>query len=123
MFVALSVVFFVQRPNSITEVENAEKTTLALKYLRISLEKYYQQYGLYPENLSEDASFLELYDKKEIEKTKGFDNHEESNRIYVVDNFEKVTEDGGWNYNPSTGEIRANLGFDSYHQRIDWSTM
>lgn len=123
LFVALSAVFFVQRPNSITEVENAEKTTLALKYLRISLEKYYQQYGLYPENLSKDTNFLKLYNKKEIEKTKAFDDYEESNQIHIVGNFKGITEDGGWNYNPNTGEIRANLKFDSYHQRIDWSMM
>lgn len=112
-----------QRPNSITEVENAEKTTLSLKYLRISLEKYYQQYGFYPEDLSKDPKFLELYDKAEIDKTKAFDSHEESNQIHIVPNFKEVSEDGGWNYNPDTGEIRANLKFNSYSQRIDWSMM
>lgn len=119
----MSVVFFIQRPDSIQEVENAEETTLALKYLRVSLEKYYQNYGKYPEDLAQNEQFLEIYQKSEIEKTRACSSSEESNQIYILEDFTQASENGGWNYNPKTGEIRANLKFDSYHQRIDWNMM
>ena len=42
------------------------------------------------------------------------------NKIYLVENFKKVTNDGGWNYNIKTGEIHANLPYNFFEQGIDW---
>ena len=42
------------------------------------------------------------------------------NKIYLVENFRKVTNDGGWNYNIKTGEIHANLPYNFFEQGIDW---
>lgn len=111
------------RPDRLTEIENAEQTALSLKHLRVSLEQYYQEYKSYPKDLTQDEKFLEIYGKKELDGTRAYGDKKENNELHILEDFREVSDDGGWNYNPTTGEIRANLEFDSYHQKIDWYVM
>ena len=55
-----------------------------------------------------------------LPKTPAFKDLTESNKIYLVENFRKVTNDGGWNYNVKTGEIHVNLPYNFFEQGIDW---
>lgn len=122
-FIVFSVLFITRRPDSIVEVEKAEKTSLALRHLRVSLEKYYQEEKTFPKNLKEDMKFMEIYSKEELEGTQPFGEEKENNEVHILTDFQEGDRRGGWNYNPDTGEIRANLEFDAYHQRIEWSMM
>lgn len=89
----------------------------------MSLEQYYQEYKTYPKDLTQDEKFLEIYGKKELDGTRAYGDKKENNELHILEDFKEVSDDGGWNYNPTTGEIRANLEFDSYHQKIDWHVM
>lgn len=113
----------ISRPDSLTEMENAEQTALSLKHLRVSLEQYYQEYKIYPENLVQDEKFMEIYGKTDLDGTRSRGDSKENNEVHITEDFKEVTDDGGWNYNPKTGEIRANLDFDCFHQKIDWHVM
>ena len=62
-------------------------------------------------------------DKEEIEEQIDKEKEtieKESNKIHMVENFKKVTDDGGWNYNIKTCEIHVNLPYNFFEQGIDW---
>lgn len=129
-----------ERVNDLKKARNAEMVNMELKALRNALEEYYKLTGTYPELTREGAkddlsildfenkkgekiSFREIYGKNELFKTPESEGTEQSNEIYDVEDFSKVTLTGGWNYNfkNRTGEIRLNLPTDAYSQGIVWS--
>jgi len=82
-------------------------------------------YHLLHEYFGADALISKIYFKdylreSTLPKTPAFKNLSESNKIYLVENFRKVTNDGGWNYNVKTGEIHVNLPYNFFEQGIDW---
>ena len=129
-------IFF--RTDDVKETEKAMKTQKNLLELRLALEEYYNKTEKYPklevDGSSEDLKripphiiknkriyFKDVYGKEKIESTEATDKLEESNKINIIENLENATLDGGWNYNPSIGEIHANLPKNIYLQNINWS--
>ena len=68
----------------------------------------------------EKIYFKDYLRESSLPKTPTFRDLTESNKVYLVENFRKVTNDGGWNYNIKTGEIHANLPYNFFEQGIDW---
>lgn len=129
-------IFF--RTDDVKETGKAMKTQKDLIELRIALEEYYQLTGKYPEIGVEGSSgdlslvephvvknkkiyFKDIYDKNEVQSTEGTPKVKKSNKINNIQNLEKPTLDGGWNYNSKIGEIHANLPTNIYLQNINWS--
>ena len=75
---------------------------------------------IYYEKDGEKIYFKDYLRQSSLPKTPAFKDLDESNKIYLVENFRKVTNDGGWNYNIKTGEIHANLPYNFFEQGIDW---
>lgn len=143
--IAIVVVFgaafygFYYKINDIKDAEKAELTMNRIIKLRVALEKYQEIAGHYPElskseevrdNLSlldyvskdgKKISFQDIYGQENIDVTELGTNVEESNAVYPVTIFKELTLNGGWNYNKTTGEIRANLPENTYGQNIIWT--
>lgn len=108
-----------------------------MKNIRVAIDDYYKLTGAFPELslVNSDEKLEKIYYEKDGEriyfkdylkenslpKTPAFKNLTESNKVYIVENFGKVTNDGGWNYNVKTGEIHANLPYNFFEQGIDWA--
>ncbi|MGL4653252.1 MAG: hypothetical protein ACRCZH_07220 [Cetobacterium sp.] len=126
--------------DDLTGTYKIDETIRNTKELRIALEKYYQLTGDYPEltkpgvNLNlhlldytdskgRKISFAEIYGRKTLTKTYGSNSIIASNEVYDIQNFEKGSKNGGWNYNYSqkTGEIHPNLPEDIYIEKINWN--
>ena len=125
--------------NDVKNVDRAERTMQNLAELRISIDRYYQMSGSFPDLarpcVNEDLtildyinaegkkiSFAEIYGKKILEMTEATKDIAASNKVYDLDNFNNGNFQGGWNYNFSgnTGEIHVNLAQDAFNQNIDW---
>ena len=107
-----------------------------LKTMRIAIDDYYKATGTFPnlvlansdekletiyyERDGERIYFKDYLKESTLPKTPAFKDLAESNKIYMVENFKKVTDDGGWNYNVKTGEIHVNLPYNFFEQGIDW---
>ena len=107
-----------------------------LKTMRVAIDDFYKATGTFPDLVlaNSDEKLESIYYEKDGEriyfkdylresslpKTPTFKDLIESNKIYLVENFRKVTNDGGWNYNIKTGEIHANLPYNFFEQGIDW---
>ena len=107
-----------------------------LKTMRVAIDDFYKATGTFPDLVlaNSDEKLESIYYEKDGEriyfkdylresslpKTPTFKDLTESNKIYLVENFRKVTNDGGWNYNIKTGEIHANLPYNFFEQGIDW---
>lgn len=126
--------------DDLTGTYKIDETIRNTKELRVALEKYYQLTGDYPEltkpgvNLNlhlldytdskgRKISFAEIYGRKTLTKTYGSKSIIASNEVYDIQNFEKGSKNGGWNYNYSqkTGEIHPNLPEDIYIEKINWN--
>lgn len=118
------------------KIENTVRNT---KKIRVAIEEYYQKTGVYPELTKAGAnmdlaildfkmengeiiSFAEIYGKNSLAKTNGNKDIIASNEVYNVQNFEKTSNIGGWNYNYSerTGEIHPNLPDEIYDEKVNW---
>ena len=104
--------------------------------MRIAIDDYYKATGTFPnlvlansdekletiyyERDGERIYFKDYLKESTLPKTPAFKDLAESNKIYMVENFKKVTDDGGWNYNVKTGEIHVNLPYNFFEQGIDW---
>lgn len=107
-----------------------------IKTMRVAIDDYYKATGIFPDLVlaNSDEKLESIYYEKDGEKiyfkdylresslpkTPTFKDLTESNKVYLVENFKKVTNDGGWNYNIKTGEIHANLPYNFFEQGIDW---
>ena len=107
-----------------------------IKTMRVAIDDYYKATGTFPDLVlaNSDEKLESIYYEKDGEKiyfkdylresslpkTPTFKDLTESNKVYLVENFKKVTNDGGWNYNIKTGEIHANLPYNFFEQGIDW---
>ncbi|WP_427170323.1 hypothetical protein KST23_08545 [Fusobacterium nucleatum] len=135
--VVLIIFIFVSMFKSKNDEVDLPKTLLKdLKTIRIAIDDYYRATGTFPdlvlansdeklENIFFEKDGKKIYFKdylkeNKLQKTPTFKNLNESNEIYEVENFKKVTHDGGWNYNSKTGEIHANLPYNFFEQGIDW---
>ncbi|WP_293720690.1 hypothetical protein [uncultured Cetobacterium sp.] len=126
--------------DDLTGTYKIDETIRNTKELRIALERYYQLTGDYPEltkpgvNLNlhlldytnskgQKISFAEIYGRKTLAKTYGSNSIIASNEVYDIQDFEKGSKNGGWNYNYSqkTGEIHPNLSEDIYIEKINWN--
>ena len=92
-----------------------------IKTMRVAIDDYYKATGTFPDLIlaNSDEKLESIYYEKDGEKIY-FKDLTESNKVYLVENFKKVTNDGGWNYNIKTGEIHANLPYNFFEQGIDW---
>ena len=135
--VALMIfVFFSMFGAKVEEVDLPKILLKDLKTMRIAIDDYYKATGTFPNLLlaNSDEKLESIYYEKDGEriyfkdylkestlpKTPTFKDLAESNKIYMVENFKKVTDDGGWNYNIKTGEIHVNLPYNFFEQGIDW---
>ena len=135
--VALMIfVFFSMFGAKVEEVDLPKILLKDLKTMRIAIDDYYKATGTFPNLLlaNSDEKLESIYYEKDGEriyfkdylkestlpKTPAFKDLAESNKIYMVENFKKVTDDGGWNYNIKTGEIHVNLPYNFFEQGIDW---
>lgn len=125
--------------NDVKNVDRAEKTMQNLAELRISIDRYYQISGRFPDlaraGANEDLtildyvnaegkkiSFAEIYGKQVLELIEATKDIAASNKVYDLEKFNDGNLQGGWNYNFSgnTGEIHVNLPQDAFNQNIDW---
>ena len=135
--VALMIfVFFSMFGAKVEEVDLPKILLKDLKTMRIAIDDYYKATGTFPNLVlaNSDEKLESIYYEKDGEriyfkdylkestlpKTPAFKDLAESNKIYMVENFKKVTDDGGWNYNVKTGEIHVNLPYNFFEQGIDW---
>ena len=135
--VALMIFVFISMFRAKNEEVDLPKILLKdIKTMRVAIDDYYKATGTFPDlvlaNSDEkrESSYYEkdgerIYCKDDLResslpKTPTFKDLIESNKIYLVENFRKVTNDGGWNYNIKTGEIHANLPYNFFEQGIDW---
>ena len=135
--VALMIFVFISLFRAKNEEVDLPKILLKdIKTMRVAIDDYYKATGTFPELIlaNSDEKLESIYYEKDGEKiyfkdylrqnnlpkTPAFRNLDESNKIYLVENFRKVTNDGGWNYNIKTGEIHANLPYNFFEQGIDW---
>ena len=104
--------------------------------MRVAIDDFYKATGTFPDLVlaNSDEKLEKIYYEKDGEKiyfkdylkenglpkTPAFKDLPESNKIHMVENFKKVTDDGGWNYNIKTGEIHVNLPYNFFEQGIDW---
>lgn len=141
ILISLAIFYgFYYKINDLKETKGAEVTIVRLKKIRNSLEEYYKLTGKYPDltqeginnNLKlldyklpngEIVSFSKIYGNNILEPTPGYNEIQESNKVYDVKDFKKGTNNGGWNYNYSelTGEIHPNLYDNFFSQNIIWS--
>ena len=135
--VALMIfVFFSMFGAKVEEVDLPKILLKDLKTMRIAIDDYYKATGtfhnlvlansdekletIYYERDGERIYFKDYLKESTLPKTPAFKDLAESNKIYMVENFKKVTDDGGWNYNVKTGEIHVNLPYNFFEQGIDW---
>ena len=135
--VALMIfVFFSMFGAKVEEVDLPKILLKDLKTMRIAIDDYYKATGTFPnlvlansdekletiyyERDGERIYFKDYLKESTLPKTPAFKDFAESNKIYMVENFKKVTDDGGWNYNVKTGEIHVNLPYNFFEQGIDW---
>ena len=137
--VALMIFVFLSMFEAKVEEVDLPKILLKdLKTMRVAIDDFYKATGTFPDLAlaNSDEKLESIYYEKDGEriyfkdylkentlpKTPAFKDLTESNKIYVVENFKKVTDDGGWNYNIKTGEIHVNLPYNFFEQGIDWKT-
>ena len=135
--VALMIFVFISLFRAKNEEVDLPKILLKdIKTMRMAIDDYYKATGTFPDLVlaNSDEKLEKIYYEKDGEKiyfkdylrqsslpqTPAFRDLDESNKIYLVENFRKVTNDGGWNYNIKTGEIHANLPYNFFEQGIDW---
>lgn len=135
--VALMIFVFISMFRTKNEEVDLPKLLLKdIKTMRVAIDDYYKATGTFPDLVlaNSDEKLESIYYEKDGEKiyfkdylresglpkTPTFKDLTESNKIYLVENFKKVTNDGGWNYNIKTGEIHANLPYNFFEQGIDW---
>lgn len=135
--VALMIFVFISMFRAKNEEVDLPKTLLKdIKTIRVAIDDYYKATGTFPnlvlansdeklekiyyEKDGERIYFKDYLRKNSLPKTPTFKDLTESNKIYLVENFKKATNDGGWNYNIKTGEIHANLPYNFFEQGIDW---
>ena len=135
--VALMIFVFISMFRAKNEEVDLPKILLKdIKTMRVAIDDYYKATGTFPDLVlaNFDEKLESIYYEKDGEriyfkdylresilpKTPTFKDLIESNKIYLVENFRKVTNDGGWNYNIKTGEIHANLPYNFFEQGIDW---
>ena len=135
--VALMIFVFISMFRAKNEEVDLPKILLKdIKTMRVAIDDYYKATGTFPDLVlaNSDEKLESIYYEKDGEKiyfkdylresslakTPTFKELTESNKVYLVENFKKVTNDGGWNYNIKTGEIHANLPYNFFEQGIDW---
>ena len=135
--VALMIFVFISMFRTKNEEVDLPKILLKdIKTMRVAIDDYYKATGTFPDLVlaNSDEKLESIYYEKDGEKiyfkdylresslakTPTFKELTESNKVYLVENFKKVTNDGGWNYNIKTGEIHANLPYNFFEQGIDW---
>ena len=135
--VALMIFVFISMFRTKNEEVDLPKILLKdIKTMRVAIDDYYKATGTFPDLVlaNSDEKLEKIYYEKDEEKiyikdylwesslpkTPTFKDLTESNKVYLVENFKKVTNDGGWNYNIKTGEIHANLPYNFFEQGIDW---
>ena len=135
--VALMIFVFISMFRTKNEEVDLPKLLLKdIKTMRVAIDDYYKATGTFPdlvlansdeklesiyyEKDGEKIYFKDYLSESSLPKTPTFKDLTESNKIYLVENFKKVTNDGGWNYNIKTGEIHANLPYNFFEQGIDW---
>ena len=120
--VALMIFVFISMFRAKNEEVDLPKILLKdIKTMRVAIDDYYKATGTFPDLVlaNFDEKLESIYYEKDGERIY-FKDLIESNKIYLVENFRKVTNDGGWNYNIKTGEIHANLPYNFFEQGIDW---
>ena len=120
--VALMIFVFISLFRAKNEEVDLPKILLKdIKTMRVAIDDYYKATGTFPDLVlaNSDEKLESIYYEKDGEKIY-FKDLTESNKVYLVENFKKVTNDGGWNYNIKTGEIHANLPYNFFEQGIDW---
>ena len=135
--VALMIFVFISMFRAKNEEVDLPKILLKdIKTMRVAIDDYYKATGTFPDLVlaNSDEKLESIYYEKDgekiyfkdylressLRKTPAFKDLVESNKIYSVENFRKVTYDGGWNYNIKTGEIHVNLPYNFFEQGIDW---
>lgn len=135
--VALMIFVFISMFRTKNEEVDLPKILLKdIKTMRVAIDDYYKATGTFPDLVlaNSDEKLESIYYEKDgekiyfkdylressLQKTPTFKDLTESNKVYLVENFKKVTNDGGWNYNIKTGEIHANLPCNFFEQGIDW---
>jgi len=107
-----------------------------IKTMRVAIDDYYKATGTFPDLVlaNSDEKLESIYYEKDGEriyfkdylresslpKTPTFKDLIESNKIYLVENFRKVTNNREGIRHIKTGEIHANLPYNFFEQGIDW---
>ena len=119
--VALMIFVFISMFGAKVEEVDLPKILIKdLKTMRVAIDDFYKATGTFPDLAlaNSDEKLEKIYYEKDGEKIY-FKDLPESNKIHMVENFKKVTDDGGWNYNIKTGEIHVNLPYNFFEQGID----
>lgn len=120
------------------EVELPKLMIKDIKNVRIAIDEYYRATGTFPnlELVNTDEKLEQIFFEEEGERiyfkdflkenkmpsTPSYKKLSKTNKVIIVTNFRKTTNDGGWNYNIETGEIHVNLPENFFGQGIDWNS-
>ena len=120
------------------EVELPKIMIKDIKNVRIAIDEYYRATGTFPnlelvntdekleqiffEQDGERIYFKDFLKENSMPSTPSYKDLPETNKVTIVTNFRKPTNDGGWNYNIKTGEIHVNLPENFFGQGIDWNS-
>mgnify|MGYP007110394728 CR=1 FL=1 len=135
--VALMIFVFISMFRTKNEEVDLPKLLLKdIKTMRVAIDDYYKTTGTFPDLVlaNSDEKLESIYYEKDGEKiyfkdflkestmpsTPSYKDLPKTNKVTIVTNFRKPTNDGGWNYNIKTGEIHANLPYNFFEQGIDW---
>lgn len=139
----LATLFFISIAKSNDfDINYAKKMMNDIKHLRIAIDGYYLKTGTFPDltmmskesekndltlikysfENGEEITFADIYGSETLISTPEYKDLAASNKVYEVNDFTNVTNDGGWNYNIKTGEIHINLPSNFFDQSIDWNS-
>ncbi len=135
----ITLFIFSAYKNDNSDVESAKTVMNDINRIRIAIDKFYLESGTLPDLISgenrnnlklikfkttkgKEKTFKNFLGENKFPETPNYKNLKNTNRIFSVENFENITEDGGWNYNIKTGEIHANIPYNYFNQSIDWKS-
>ncbi len=125
--------------NDNSDVDSARLLLKNINEIRIAIDEYYLESGEFPDLVSyenvdnlkiisfidksgKEKTFKDFLKQNKFPETPKYKKLKATNKVSAVEDFNNVTNDGGWNYNIKTGEIHANIPYNYFNQSIDWNS-
>jgi len=94
-----AVIFFLVNAN----IQRIGASKINLQLIRYRVHEYKKIHGIYPKSIKA------LEDDKDVGISKAFIKEYISKSMYCENIFNVLNGNGGWYYNPDTGELKINL--------------